>query len=75
MTIFFNMVEKFMEVFMDEFSVFGFLFDECLEHLSLVLYRCKETNLVLNREKYHFMVQGSIVLRHRVSVKGIEVDT
>ncbi|XP_022891808.1 uncharacterized protein LOC111406653 [Olea europaea var. sylvestris] len=37
-------------------------FDECLEHLNLVLQRCKETNLVLNWEKCHFMVQEGIVL-------------
>ncbi|XP_022865510.1 uncharacterized protein LOC111385359 [Olea europaea var. sylvestris] len=36
--------------------------------------RCKETNLVLNWEKCHFMVQEGIVLGHRISAKGIEVD-
>ncbi|XP_022860333.1 uncharacterized protein LOC111380903 [Olea europaea var. sylvestris] len=54
--------------------VFGSSFDECLEHLNLVLQRCKETNLVLNWEKCHFMVQEGIVLGHRISAKGIEVD-
>lgn len=42
------MMEKFIEVFIDDFSVFGSSFDVCLEHLSLVLQRCKEINLVLN---------------------------
>lgn len=74
MAIFSNMIEKFIEVFMNNFSVFGSSFDECLEHLSLVLQRCKETNLVLNWEKCHFMVQEGIVLGHRISAKGIEVD-
>ena len=59
---------------MDDFSVFGTTFDSCLENLSLVLQRCKETNLVLNWEKCHFMVQESIVLGHKISKKGIEVD-
>lgn len=68
------MVEKFIEVFMDDFSVFGTSFDECLDHLNLVLQRCRETNLVLNWEKCHFTVQEGIVLGHRVSAKGIEVD-
>lgn len=54
--------------------MFGSSFDECLEHLSLVLQRCKETNLVLNWEKCHFMVQEGIVLGHRISSEGIEVD-
>ncbi|XP_022853864.1 uncharacterized protein LOC111375292 [Olea europaea var. sylvestris] len=74
MAIFSYIIEKFIEVFMDDFSEFGSSFDECLEHLSLVLQRCTETNLVLNWEKCHFMVQEGIVLGHRISAKGIEVD-
>ena len=48
MSIFSNMVEKYIEVFMDDFSVFGSSFDNCLANLSLVLQRCVDTNLVLN---------------------------
>ena len=48
MAIFSYMVEKTIEVFMDEFSVLGNSFDNCLENLRSVLIRCKETNLVLN---------------------------
>ncbi|XP_075489466.1 uncharacterized protein LOC142528309 [Primulina tabacum] len=36
--------------------------------------RCQEKNLVLNWEKCHFMVQEGIVLGHKVSSKGLEVD-
>jgi hypothetical protein len=46
--IFSDMVERFLEVFMDDFSVFGSSFEECLHHLTLVLERCKEKNQVLN---------------------------
>ncbi|KAA3469701.1 Retrovirus-related Pol polyprotein from transposon 412 family [Gossypium australe] len=67
MAIFSDMVEKFLEVFMDDFSVFGDTFESCLKNLKLVLYRCEETNLVLNWEKYHFMVYESIVLGHKIS--------
>jgi hypothetical protein len=74
MSIFSNMVEKFLEVFMDDFSIFGFSFDNCLHNLALVLKRCKETNLILSWEKSHFMVQEGIVLGHIVSKRGIEVD-
>ena len=74
MTIFSDMVEKTIEVFMDDFSVLGSSFDNCLENLRSVLVRCEETNLVLNWEKCHFMVQEGIVLGHRISVRGIEVD-
>ena len=73
LSIFSDMVERFLEVFMDDFSVFGSTFDEGLYHLSLVLIRCKEKNLVLNWEKCHFMVKSEIVLGHIVSDRGIEV--
>jgi hypothetical protein len=74
MSIFSDMVEKFMEVFMDDFSIFGSSFDTCLHNLSLMLQHCKETDLVLSWEKRHFMVQEGIVLGHIVSKRGIEVD-
>ena len=74
LSIFSDMVERFLEVFMDDFSVFGDSFDQCLHHLMLVLQRCIEKNLVLNWEKCHFMVKQGIVLGHIISSKGIEVD-
>ncbi|CAN6567572.1 unnamed protein product [Malus baccata var. baccata] len=73
-SIFSDFVEKIIEVFMDDFSVFGDSFDGCLENLTLILKRCVETNLVLNWEKCHFMVRQGIVLGHIVSERGIEVD-
>ena len=48
MSIFSNMVEQTLEVFMDDFSAFGESYDGCLHNLENVLKRCKETNLVLN---------------------------
>ena len=56
MLVFSDMVEKYIEVFMDNFSVFGTIFYDCLANLALVLKRCEEMNLVLNWEKCHFMV-------------------
>ena len=56
MSIFSDMVGTILEVFMDDFSVFGYSFNECLVHLKSVLKRCEEKNLVLNWEKCHFMV-------------------
>ena len=64
MAIFSEYIENIMEVFMDDFSVYGSSFDNCLANLSLVLQRCEETNLVLNWEKCHFMVSEGIVLGH-----------
>ncbi|CAN6560291.1 unnamed protein product [Malus baccata var. baccata] len=73
-SIFSNFIEKIIEVFMDDFSVFGDSFDGCLENLTLILKRCMETNLVLNWEKCHFMVKQGIVLGHIISENGIKVD-
>ena len=74
MVIFCDMVEKCIEFFMDDFSVFGSSFDCCLSNLERVLQRCEESNLVLNWEKCHFMVQEGIVLGHKILVRGVEVD-
>ena len=74
MAIFSDFCEKIVEVFMDDFSVYGSSFDDCLTNLDRVLQRCKYTNLVLNWEKCHFMVNEGIVLGHKISEKGIEVD-
>ncbi|CAL8993245.1 unnamed protein product [Prunus brigantina] len=74
LAIFSDMIERFIEVFMDDFSVFGSSFDNCLNHLFLVLQRCQETNLILNWEKCQFMVKRGVVLGHVISSKGIEVD-
>ncbi|GJU89321.1 reverse transcriptase domain-containing protein [Tanacetum coccineum] len=73
-TIFHDMVEDFMEVFMDDFLVFGNSFDCCLANLDIMLARCEETNLVFNWEKCHFMVKEDIVFGHKISRAGIEVD-
>ena len=74
MGIFSDMIEIILEIFMDDFSVFGDSFESCLENLRRVLERCQEKNLVLNWEKCHFMVTQGIVLGHIVSKDGIEVD-
>nr|GEX24594.1 reverse transcriptase domain-containing protein [Tanacetum cinerariifolium] len=74
MAIFHDMIEKTMKVFMDDFSLFGNSFQSCLSHLEKMLKRCEDTNLCLNWEKSHFMVQEGIVLGHKISKEGIKVD-
>ncbi|KAL0413421.1 UNVERIFIED_CONTAM: Retrovirus-related Pol polyprotein from transposon.6 [Sesamum radiatum] len=73
-SVFGDFIDHFMEVFMDDFSVYASSFNACLVNLGKVLQRCEETNLVLNWEKCHFMVKEGIVLGHKVSYRGIEVD-
>ncbi|GJR80220.1 reverse transcriptase domain-containing protein [Tanacetum coccineum] len=48
MALFRDMIEETMEVFMDDFLVFGDSFSSCLSHLDKMLKRCEDTNLVLN---------------------------
>ncbi|GKD85017.1 reverse transcriptase domain-containing protein [Tanacetum coccineum] len=74
LVIFHDMIEESVKVFMDDFSVFGYSFDKCLNNLDKMLQCCKYAHLVLNWEKYHFMVKEGIVLRHKVSGVGLEVD-
>ena len=72
--IFSDLLDDCVEVFMDDFSVYGTNFSNCLDNLSKVLDRCIEHGLVLNWEKCHFMAQEGIVLGHLVSKSGIKVD-
>nr|GEU69327.1 reverse transcriptase domain-containing protein [Tanacetum cinerariifolium] len=74
MAIFHDMIEKTMEVFLVDFLVFGDSFSSCLSHLDIMLQRCEDTNLVLNWEKCHFMVKEGIVLGHKITKNGLEVD-
>nr|GEU74496.1 reverse transcriptase domain-containing protein [Tanacetum cinerariifolium] len=74
MAIFHDMIEKTMEVFMDDFSIFGNSFQSCLSHLERMLKSYEDTNLCLNWDKSHFMVKEGIVLGHKISKQGIEVD-
>ena len=74
MSIFADYLDGIMEVFMDDFSVCGFDFENFLINLEKILERCVEVNLVLNWEKCHFMVKEGIVLGHIISERGIEVD-
>ena len=59
---------------MDDFTVYGSCFENCLNNLETVLQRCKDKQLALNWEKCHFMVTEGIVLGHKISATGLEVD-
>jgi hypothetical protein len=74
MAIFSNLIEKVMEVFMDDFSIYGKIFEDCLANLDKVLKWCQMADLVLTQEKCHFMVREGIAIGHKISEKGIEVD-
>ena len=63
-----------MEIFIDDFSMYGSSFESCLENLETVLQRCKDKNLALNWETCHFMVIKGIVLGHKIYAACLEVD-
>ena len=74
MSMLYDLVEEAMEIFMDDFSVYGSSFKNCLENLETVLQRCQDKKLALNWENFHFMVTKDIVLGHKISADGLEVD-
>ncbi|GKA43752.1 reverse transcriptase domain-containing protein [Tanacetum coccineum] len=52
--IFHDMVEDFMEVFMDNFSVFGSSFENCLENLDKMLASMERRKRFFSQAKYYF---------------------
>ncbi|GKE05042.1 reverse transcriptase domain-containing protein [Tanacetum coccineum] len=74
LAIFHGMIEESVEVFMDDFSVFGKSSDHYLNNLDKMIQHCKDANLVLNWEKCHLTVKEGVVLGHKVSSAGLEVD-
>ena len=74
MAIFSDFLGDSLEVFMDDFSIFGNDFESCLAHLTKILEVCVWKQLVLSWEKSHFMVQEGVVLGYIISGKGLEVD-
>ena len=73
-SMFSDLAEKVMEIFIDDFTVYGSSFEQCLKNLGIVLHRFQDKNLALNWKKCHFMVTESIGLGHRISAAGLEVD-
>ena len=74
MSIFSDLAKEVMEIFMDDFTVYGSSFEQCLHNLGAVLQRCKDKNLAMNWEKCHFMVTKGIALGHMIFAAGLEVD-
>ena len=71
MSIFSDLAEKVVEIFMDDFTS---SFQNCLHNLGTIRHRCQDKNLALNWGKCHFMVKEGIVLGHMISAARLEVD-
>ena len=48
MPMFLDLVEVAMEIFRDDFSVYGSSFEHYLKNLETILRRCQDKNLALN---------------------------
>ena len=72
--IFLDFLGDSLEVFMDDFFVFGNDFIKCLAHMTKILEVCVKKRLALSWEKSHFMVREGILLGHIVSGKGLEAN-
>ena len=69
-----DLVHDCVEIYMDDFTVYGNDFKEALDNLEKVLIRCQETNLALSHEKCKMMLTEGVVLGHHISSEGIKVD-
>ena len=67
-----ELTEEAMEIFMDDFSVYGYSFEKCLKKIGNNTSEVPRQNLAL--KKCHFMVAEGIVLGHKISATGLEVD-
>ena len=74
MSIFSDLVEEGMKIFMDDFSIYGSRIEHCMYNLETVLQRFQDKNLALNWEKCCFMVTKGIVLDHKIYAARLEVD-
>ena len=72
--IFSDLTHDCVEVFMDDFSVYGETFKEALDNLVKVMKRWQEANLALSHKKCRMMFTKGVVLGHIISQAGIEVD-
>lgn len=73
--VFSDLTHDFMEVYMDDFIVYGYMFEEAIKNLEKFLIRCKEENLSLIHEKCFMKFNEGIVLGQHISSDGIKVDT
>ena len=69
-----DLVHDCVEIYMDDFTLYGNDFTEALDNLEKVLIRCQETNLALSYEKCKMMLTEGIFLRHHISSEGIKID-
>ncbi|CAM6094694.1 unnamed protein product [Calypogeia fissa] len=73
MNVFHDYLRRFLEIFIDDFAVFGKVVDHA-RYLKLTFQRCREVGLRLHPGKCFFGVNEGILLGHKISKQGIKVD-
>ncbi|XP_074346947.1 uncharacterized protein LOC141685762 [Apium graveolens] len=68
MSIFPNIIGTNMEVFMDNFSIFGTSYDECLHNLGLIFTRFGTPRVIISDEGSHFCNRKFTALMERYHV-------
>jgi hypothetical protein len=72
--IFIDLIQNCVEVYMDNFTIYGNTFEEAISNLEKVLIHCQESNLSLSHEKCKMLLAEGIVMGHHLSAEGIKVD-
>ena len=72
--IFSDLTQDCVEIYMDDFTMYGDDYEQALANLDKVLTRCQETNLALSNEKCKMLMIEGIVLGHHISATGMKVD-
>jgi len=73
-SIFKELGDKFLKVFVDDLNIHSENWEEHLQHLEAVLSKLKEVNLKLNLSKCYFAAKGITFLGHMVSNEGTKPD-
>ncbi|CAM6094008.1 unnamed protein product [Calypogeia fissa] len=73
MNVFHDYLRKYLEIFIDDFAIFGKVEDHA-RYLRLTFQRCREVGLCLHPGKCFFGVNKGVLLGHKISKQGIEVD-
>ena len=73
--IFSNLIHDCVEVYMDEFIVYGNNFEEALQNLEKKLKRYQEYSLTLSHEKCKMLLTEGIFLGHHIYATWIRVDS
>eukprot|EP00253_Pinus_taeda_P002517 PITA_02517 len=74
LSIFVELINEGLEVYMDDFTPYGDEFDPALDTLEKVLQRCIATRLCSSHEKCYMMMTEGLILGHYISAAGIQVD-